>query len=104
MTMPREEHRLEHLDRPLPVDDLATSLADIERLNAWLGGHRLTLREVTRRIDALPRERRVLVIDVGGGRGDLALHLVAWARRARRSLRVLVLDRDAATAALARRH
>ena len=102
--MKREEHRLEHLDGPLPVADLAASLADLERLNAWFGGHRLTVGQVTKRIEALPRDRRVVVLDVGGGRGDLALHLIDWARRQGRSMRVIVLDRDAATAALARRH
>jgi SAM-dependent methyltransferase len=104
MGMKREEHRLEHLDGPLPVADLAASLADLERLNAWFGGHRLTVGQVAKRIEALPRDRRVVVLDVGGGRGDLALHLVDWARRQGRSMRVIVLDRDATTAALARRH
>ena len=103
-SMVREEHRLEHLDGPLPAADLAASLADVERLNAWFGGHRVTLTEVARSLSAIPRDRRVIVLDVGGGRGDLALHLVDWARREGRTLRVLVLDRDAATAALARRH
>ena len=102
--MKREEHRLEHLDRPLPVADLAASLADLERLNARFGGHGLTLRAVARRIAPLPRDRRIVILDVGGGRGDLALHLVAWARGEGRSIRVLALDRDATTAALARRH
>ncbi len=102
--MKREEHRLEHLDGPLPVADLAASLADLERLNARFGGHRLTVGQVAKRIEALPRDRRVVVLDVGGGRGDLALHLVDWARRQGRSMRVIVLDRDATTATLARRH
>jgi 2-polyprenyl-3-methyl-5-hydroxy-6-metoxy-1,4-benzoquinol methylase len=102
--MKREEHRLEHLDGPLPVADLAASLADLDRLNARFGGHRLSVREVARRLEPLPRDRRAVVVDVGGGRGDFALHLVAWARREGRSLRVIVVDRDATTAALARRH
>jgi 2-polyprenyl-3-methyl-5-hydroxy-6-metoxy-1,4-benzoquinol methylase len=102
--MAREEHRLEHLDRPLPLADLEASLGDIERINAWFGGHRVTLGEVARYLAAVPRDRRVVVLDVGGGRGDLALHLVEWARRDGRALRVLVLDRDGPTAALARRH
>ena len=102
--MRREEHALEHLDRPLPPAALAASLADLERLNTLFGGHRLTVRAVARRIERLSRDRRVVVLDVGGGRGDLALRLVAWARRARRAIRVIVLDRDAGTAALARRH
>ena len=103
-TMKRAEHALEYLDRPLPPEDLAASLADIEHLNARFGGHWLTVREVARQAADLPAAHRLVVIDVGGGRGDLALHLVAWARSAGRGIRVLVLDRDAATATLARRH
>lgn len=99
--MKRADHVLEYLDRPLPPDDLAASLADIERLNTRFGGHWLTVREVARQV---AHADRVVVLDVGGGRGDLALHLVAWARSTGRAIRVLVLDRDAATAALARRH
>jgi ubiquinone/menaquinone biosynthesis C-methylase UbiE len=102
--MRREEHARERLDGPLPAADLAASLADIERLNARFGGHRLTLDEVARRLAAVPRDRHAVVLDVGGGRGDLARHLVTWARRARRPLRVIVLERDAATAVLARAH
>ena len=102
--LPREAHALEHLDRPQPRAALAASLADIERLNRWFGGHRLTLRVLRRRLGGLPRDRRPVVVDVGGGRGDLALHLVRWARREGRALRVIVLDRDPVTAALARDH
>ncbi len=102
--MRREEHALELLDRPLPAAALAASLADIERLNARFGGHHLTVREVARGLAGVPRDRRAVVVDVGGGRGDLALRLVAWARHDRRRVRVLILERDAASAALARRH
>jgi hypothetical protein len=102
--MKREEDRLEYLDRPLPVADLAASLDDLERLNARFGGHRLAVREVAQRIDRLPPGRRVIVVDVGGGRGDFALQLVAWARREGRPLRVIVVDREPSTTDLARRH
>ena len=100
----REACALEHLDRPLPHADLAETLADIERLNLRFGGHRLTLREVRRQLRRRPPDRPAVVVDVGGGRGDLALYLVRWARRVGRSLRVIVIDRDAATVALARAH
>lgn len=100
----REERALEHLDRTLPTADLAATLADVERLNRRFAGHRLTLREVRRRLARVPRERRAVVVDVGGGRGDFALHLVRRCRRAGRSIRVIVVDRDAATVALARAH
>ena len=50
------------------------------------------------------RGGRLIVVDVGGGRGDLAVHVVRWARRRGRPVRVLVLDADAGTLALARHH
>jgi hypothetical protein len=102
--MRREERARERLDGPLAAADLAASLADIERLNARFGGHQLTVGEVARWLAAVAPDRPAVVVDIGGGRGDLALHLVAWARRARRPLRVIVLERDAGVAALARRH
>jgi 2-polyprenyl-3-methyl-5-hydroxy-6-metoxy-1,4-benzoquinol methylase len=102
--MKRAENALELMDRPLPGATLAASLADIERLNAWFGGHRLTLRELTRVVRQVPRDRRLTVLDVGGGRGDLALRLLAWARGQGRTIRVILLERDAGAIALARQH
>lgn len=102
--MKRAESVLELIDRPLPDATLAASLADIERLNRWFGGHWLTVRVVARVARRAPPGRALVVLDVGGGRGDLARRLVAWARRRRRAIRVIVLDRDAATIRLARTH
>jgi ubiquinone/menaquinone biosynthesis C-methylase UbiE len=100
----RAENAVEYMDRALPAGDLAASLADVERLNARFGGHSLTLAEVERHAAEVPRDRALVVLDVGGGRGDLAIHLVRWARGAGRPIRVIVLDRDVVTVALGRRH
>jgi SAM-dependent methyltransferase len=102
--MKRAENVLELLDGPLPPRDLAASLEDIDHLNARFGGHWLTMREVAEEAARTPRERGLVVVDVGGGRGDVALRVVAWARSAGRAVRVLVIDRDPETVALARRH
>ncbi|PYM40615.1 MAG: hypothetical protein DME12_14895 [Candidatus Rokuibacteriota bacterium] len=100
--MERVEGRLEFLDRPVALADRVASLADIDRLNAWFGGYALTLREV-RRVAAAADARDVLVaVDVGGGHAALAVRLVEWARAARREIRVIVVDRDAESLALAR--
>ena len=100
--MERVEGRLEFLDRPVALADRVASLADIDRLNAWFGGFALTLREV-RRVAAAADARDVLVaVDVGGGHAALAVRLVEWARAARREIRVIVVDRDAESLALAR--
>jgi 2-polyprenyl-3-methyl-5-hydroxy-6-metoxy-1,4-benzoquinol methylase len=99
----REERARERLDGPLPPAARDATLDDLDRLNAWFGGYALTLGRVRRAAARLPRGRGLVVIDVGGGRGDLAVNVVRWARRLGRPVRVLVLDTDAATLALARR-
>jgi SAM-dependent methyltransferase len=101
--MERAVDARERMDGPLSAVDLAATLDDLDRLNAWFGGYALTLRRVRGAAAALPRGRCLRVIDVGGGRGDLAVNIVRWARRVGRPVRVVVVDGDAATLALARR-
>ena len=92
----------ELLDGRVPLAHLVASLADIERLNAWFGGHALSLARVRRAARAVPRDRALVVVDVGGGAGGFARRVARWARRRRRAVRIVVVDRDEATAALAR--
>jgi ubiquinone/menaquinone biosynthesis C-methylase UbiE len=100
--MRREERRQELLDGPLPRRDRDAALADIDRLSAWFGGHALTIRAVWRLLGPAPRGRPVpVIVDIGGGRGDLARRLVRAARRRHRRVRVVILDRDLETLALA---
>jgi SAM-dependent methyltransferase len=93
----------EHLDGPLPPAVRRATLDDLDFLNTWLGGYALTLARIRRVAARLPRDRPLLVVDVGGGRGDFAVTVVRWARRRRRLVRVLVVDTDPATLAAARR-
>jgi ubiquinone/menaquinone biosynthesis C-methylase UbiE len=90
----RQENAREHLDGPVPWADREASLADIHRLNTWFGGYRLSERAIERLIDAAPPGAPVRIIDVGGGRGDLATRLIARARRRGRQLAAIVVDRD----------
>jgi 2-polyprenyl-3-methyl-5-hydroxy-6-metoxy-1,4-benzoquinol methylase len=101
--MRRVSRRRELLDGPLPPTDLRATLDDLDWLNTWFGGYALTLTRIRRAARRLPPGQRLVVVDVGGGRGDLAVRIVRWARRAGRPVRVLVIDRDATMLALARR-
>jgi 2-polyprenyl-3-methyl-5-hydroxy-6-metoxy-1,4-benzoquinol methylase len=103
MVMTREHHVRELLDGPLPASDLRATLDDLDRLNAWFGGYSLTLTRIRRVARRLPPGQRLVVVDVGGGRGDLAVRIVRWARRAGRPVQVIVLDRDPTMLELARR-
>lgn len=99
--MNRLENGRELLDGVLAPAARAQTLADVDRLNAWFGGYALSLRAVRRLAARLPTDRTLVVADVGGGRADLAVRVARWARSAGRRVRVLVVDRDAETLALA---
>jgi 2-polyprenyl-3-methyl-5-hydroxy-6-metoxy-1,4-benzoquinol methylase len=101
--LPRAENARERIDGPLPPMELRATLADLDRLNAWFGGYALTLARVRRAAAALPPGRPLVVVDVGGGCGDLAVRIARWARKVGRPVRVMVCDTDAATLALGRR-
>jgi SAM-dependent methyltransferase len=98
----RAEHAVEMLDRPAAFVDLAECLADLARLNAIFGGCRITVRHVARLLAETPRDRTITVLDVGTGGADIPRALAHWARRTGRRIRILALDRDAATLAFAR--
>lgn len=100
--MRRAEGAREILDGPVEPAVLAASLGDLHRLNAWFGGYALTLARVRRAAARVPAARPLVVVDVGGGDGGFARRVVRWARRAGRPVRVVVIERDAATLALAR--
>jgi ubiquinone/menaquinone biosynthesis C-methylase UbiE len=91
----------EYLDGRVPPADLAATLADLDRLNAWFGGHALSLARVRRVAASAPREHTLRLVDVGGGDGAFARCVARWARRAGRRVRVLVIDADETTARLA---
>jgi ubiquinone/menaquinone biosynthesis C-methylase UbiE len=99
--MRREEERREYLDGRLSPEERDMALADIDRLSAWFGGYALTIRAVRHLLRAAPTVRGHVVVDVGGGRGDLARRLVRTLRRQGRRVRVVLLDRDEEGLALA---
>ncbi len=97
--LPRAEGALEYLDRPTPAAEREAALADVHRLNDWFGGYWLSERAIETLLRAAPAAVPFTIVDVGGGRGDLAARLVRRSRRRRRPLRVIVVDREPGTAA-----
>lgn len=95
--MRREETAREFLDGPMATADLTASLDDVDRMNAWFRGYALTLEAIGRALAPAPRAEPFVIVDVGGGRGDLAARIVEWGRRAGRRVRVVVIDADGAS-------
>ena len=100
--MKRADGAREVLDGAVATQELAASLADIDRLNSWFGGYALSLRAIRRLAAEVPRARALRVVDVGGGTAAFAVRVVRWARRSGRDVRVVVVDRDPTSLRLAR--
>jgi len=98
----RADGAREVLDGAVATQELAASLADIDRLNSWFGGYALSLRAIRRLAAEVPRARSLRVVDVGGGTAAFAVRVVRWARRSGRDVRVVVVDRDPISLRLAR--
>jgi ubiquinone/menaquinone biosynthesis C-methylase UbiE len=101
--LPRAADTLELLDRPAPHADLRECLDDVARLNGVFGGRLVTLAHVRQLLRRVPAGRVATVVDLGTGSADIPRALVRWARRAGRRIRVLAVDRDAATLDVAAR-
>jgi ubiquinone/menaquinone biosynthesis C-methylase UbiE len=98
--MRRETDALEHGDRALAPRELGPYLDDLLRLNRWFGGYALSVRAIRECLAHHAATRGAVVADVGGARGELAVRLVQDARRRRRAVKVVVLDRDEASLVL----
>lgn len=91
--------RTGRVDRPELIDLfgwdpalLAANLADIRRVNRWLGGTWLTLRALNRLAMDLRPGDDLAILDVGTGSADIPEAMMAWA--VRRGLRPRVLATD----------
>src|SRR5262249_58574143 len=69
LVMRRAVGAREFLDGRVPPADLAATLGDLDRLNAWFGGHALSLARVRRVPACAPRARTLTLGDPVGGRG-----------------------------------
>src|SRR5690242_11141982 len=83
----------ELIDMPgVSDDELTENLADMARVNRWLGGARLTLKALDRLMGAIPACAALTLLDVATGIADIPQAIAAWARR--RSVQAHVIATD----------
>ena len=83
--------------------ELARSLADLRRVNRWLGGTRVVLHHLERLIARHPRPS-YRILDLATGSGDIPLQVARWARERDVQVEIVASDNHATTLALAREH
>src|SRR5580704_14662489 len=83
----------EEIDNPnQPLADLATSMADVARTNAWFGGTRAVVGNVATLLRDVPTEQPVRILDIGTGSADIPRALVDWGCKNGRTITVVGVD------------
>jgi SAM-dependent methyltransferase len=79
-----------------PVDfaTFEACLRDLERINRWTRSYALTLRWLERVIAQHGSRRRLLLVDVGSGYGDMLRRIAAWGQRRGVRLDLIGIDRN----------
>ncbi|HYH81637.1 MAG TPA: methyltransferase domain-containing protein [Longimicrobium sp.] len=94
----------ERMDEPgQDPRQLAVSLADLRRVNRWLGGTRVVLRHLAGLVERHPREH-YRILDVATGSGDIPLQIARWADEEGLDVDVVATDNHETTLELAREH
>jgi hypothetical protein len=75
------------------IEEVRRSLADLDRINRWLGGRAPLRRFLFPRMAAAAR-RPLRVLDVGTGSASGAVEIVRWARGQGIDVQVVALDRS----------
>lgn len=80
-------------------------LAELRRINRWLGGRRALAKRLLPMIEKLEAggRRKIRLLDVGTGSADIPIRIVDWARARDLEIEFVVLDRNEIAAREARR-
>jgi SAM-dependent methyltransferase len=96
----KEQEELLDLGEGSPAD-VRQSLADLWRINRFLGG----LGSVTRHLTPyLQADQPTTIADLGTGAGQIAAYIARWASRRNRPVRVIAVDFSARNLTVARRY
>ncbi len=98
--LPERRYGPELIDLPIEEDSLpeyAGSLADIRKVNRFLGDYHAVLKYFTSLIsaDPTPHARAVRVLDIATGSADIPTTIVKWARRKGIQIEVTAVDNNA---------
>jgi SAM-dependent methyltransferase len=84
------------------LDTFAACLKDLERINRWTGAYRITLRWLER-LRTLHGLRRLVLVDIGSGYGDMLRRIAAWGEARGVALDLIGVDRNPHATTLAAR-
>jgi 2-polyprenyl-3-methyl-5-hydroxy-6-metoxy-1,4-benzoquinol methylase len=79
-------------DFELKGAELEQTLSDLENINKWLGGNKITLDGIQKLLKDTPEKRTIRIADVGCGSGALLREIANWGRDQKLDMELIGID------------
>ena len=80
-------------DFELKGNELRKTLQDLNKINAWLGGDRITVNAIEKLLeDRYDKKQKIRIVDVGCGNGETLRKLADWGNRKKYNLELYGID------------
>jgi SAM-dependent methyltransferase len=76
----------------IPFKHIRQNMEELDTINHYLGGHKITLAGVKALLKDIPNSSTVQVVEIGSGGGDNLRVITEWARKVKREVRLLGVD------------
>ncbi len=79
-------------DFELKGAELETTLSDLDNINKWLGGNKITLQGIKILLKDHPKSETVHIADIGCGNGSILREIAKWGRKENYTLELTGID------------
>ncbi len=90
-------------DFELKGEELEQTLNDLEKINKWLGGNKITLDGIQTLLKDTPEKDVIRIVDVGCGSGAVLREIANWGRTQKFDLKLIGIDANPYAVEIARR-
>jgi 2-polyprenyl-3-methyl-5-hydroxy-6-metoxy-1,4-benzoquinol methylase len=87
-------------DFDLQGSELDKTLRDLDRINKWLGGNKITLEGIKNIITKVSNNQQLHIVDVGCGNGSVLREIAGWGRKQGYKLKFTGIDANTHAIAL----
>lgn len=97
--IPKTSHRSkqeEIMDNfELQGNELKRTLKDLENINKWLGGNKITIKGVKQLLKGKPKSKTYSIADIGCGNGSVLREIAKWGKSNGYDLKLIGIDANA---------
>jgi 2-polyprenyl-3-methyl-5-hydroxy-6-metoxy-1,4-benzoquinol methylase len=90
-------------DFDLQGEELETTLKDLEKVNKWLGGNKITMLGIKKLLNGQPEGKTIHIADVGCGDGAILREIAEWGRNKPFTFKLTGIDANSHAIGIAER-